>query len=51
VSVRKAAQQINPRRSLIRAENYSYVTRDLRLIGVVAFLMVAFMIVLRIVMH
>jgi len=46
----KAAAQPMLRRSSIRAENYSYVVKDLRLIAVVAVIMFAFMIVLHFVL-
>lgn len=45
-AVRAAAQQINPRRTQIRAENYGYVLKDLRVIAGVAVFMLIVMIVL-----
>lgn len=49
-AVRAAAQQINPRRTQIRAENYGYVIKDLRVIAGVAVFMLVVMVVLHFVL-
>jgi hypothetical protein len=48
VAVRSATQQMVSRRSAIRAENYGYVIKDLRMIVGIAVAMVVIVIVLRV---
>ncbi len=49
-AARAAAQPMVARRSVIRAENFGYVLKDLRIIAAIAVVMAAIMIVLRFVL-
>lgn len=50
-AARTAGQPVVARRTLIRAENFGYVTKDLRVIAGIAVAMVIILVVLRLVMH
>ncbi len=49
-AARAAAQPMLRQRALIRAENFSYVIKDLRLIAIIAIIMFLFMIVMHFVL-
>jgi len=49
-AARAAAQPMLRQRTFIRAENFSYVPKDLRMIAIIAILMFAFMIVMHFVL-
>jgi hypothetical protein len=49
-AARAAGQPMVARRTLIRAENFGYVLKDLRIIGAIAVVMVIILLVLRFVM-